>query len=162
MHAQYERCVEILSRMTEIAPDSWHAYVMMSMAYYKLRNDSEAYDMINHAIRFASNDLSSYLIKMQLLIRNSAYEEAQELIDFLQENGVTDNLSVDFAQAQLIELRDENADEAFKRYQEMARSVEAGDEMFWTSQLYYHMAVIMGRQMDIQNARFTAERPRKY
>lgn len=150
-NAQYERCVEILSRMTEIAPDSWHAYVMMSMAYYKLRNDSEAYDMINHAIRFASNDLSSYLIKMQLLIRNGAYEEAQELIDFLQENGVTDNLSVDFAQAQLIELRDEDADEAFKHYQEMARSVEAGDEMFWTSQLYYHVAVIMGRQMDIQN-----------
>ena len=150
-NAQYERCIEILTRMTEVAPDSWHAYVMMSMAYYKLRNDSEAYDMINHAIRFASNDLSSYLIKMQLLIRNGAYDEAQELVDFLRENGVTDNLSVDFAQAQLIELRDEDAEEAFKRYQQMARSVEAGDEMFWTSQLYYHMAVIMGRQTDIQN-----------
>ena len=150
-NAQYERCIEILTRMTEVAPDSWHAYVMMSMAYYKLRNDSEAYDTINHALQLASNDLSSYLIKMQLLIRNGAYEEAQELVNFLQENGLTDNLSVAFAQAQLIELRDEDAEEAFKRYQEMARSVEAGDEMFWTSQLYYHMAVIMGRQMDIQN-----------
>lgn len=150
-NAQYERCIEILSQMIEVAPDSWHAYVMMAMAHYKLRNDSEAYDTINDALRLASNDLSSYLIKMQLLIRNGAYEEAQELVDFLRDNGVTADLSVEFAQAQLIELRDENMEEAFKRYQEMARSVETGEEMFWTSQLYYHMALIMGRQMDINN-----------
>lgn len=150
-NAQYERCIEILARMTEVSPESWHAHVMMSMAYYKLHNDTEAYNAINRALQYASTDLICYLIKMQLLIRNGVYEEVQALLTFLKENGAPDNLALDFVQAQLIELRDGNPEEAFKRYQEMARSVEAGDEMFWTSQLYYHMAVIMGKQMDIRN-----------
>ena len=147
-NAEYERSAQTLRRMTEAAPNSWHAYVLMALAYDKLRDDSRAYEAISCALPLAPSDLSCYIIKMQLLIRNGAFDEVRETIGFLRENGVPENISVDFAEAQLIELQDKNENEAFKRYQEIARQAEAGEYLFWASQLYYRMAVIMGRQMD--------------
>ena len=48
-NAEYERSAQTLRRMTEAAPNSWHAYVLMALAYDKLRDDSRAYEAISCA-----------------------------------------------------------------------------------------------------------------
>ena len=144
----YEGCVSIQEQLLRVSPGSWFANVILSLALQKLHRDREAFDAVNRAMSFQGGDLSLYVIKMQILLRNGVFDEVHAILDFLRDNGAPQDLSTDWITAQLTELEQKNEKKAFREYQALARRVEQGEDMMDTASLYYRMAVLMGKQMD--------------
>ncbi|MBQ8237647.1 MAG: tetratricopeptide repeat protein [Oscillospiraceae bacterium] len=143
-----EQCVYILEKLNQISPGRWFTNVILSMALFRLHRDREAFDAINRALSVQGGDLSLYVIKMQILLRNGVFEEVHAILDFLKEAGAPEDISLDWIRAQLTEFEDKNEKKAFKQYQTIARKIEAGADMLDASSLYYRMTVLMGDQMN--------------
>lgn len=145
---EYEKALAVLNHIIVVSPGSRFAYLMQALCLYKLRRDRDAFDAVNRALGFLGGDLTVYLLKMQILLRNGAYEEVHEILDFLQEAGAPEDLSVEFIRAQLIEVEQNDANAAFRQYQALARKLEEGDNMLEPADLYYRMAMVMREKMD--------------
>lgn len=148
----YDKALAVLNHIIEVSPGSRFAYLMQALCLYKLRRDREAFDAVNRALSFLGGDLTVYLLKMQILLRNGAYEEVHEILDFLQEAGAPEDLSTEFIRAQLLEVEKQDAGAAFRAYQAIARKLEDGDSMLEPAELYYRMAMVMRENMNEGNA----------
>lgn len=147
---EYDKCVEVLDHMTEVSPGSWFGHFMQAMAYAKLRRDREAFDAVNRAMSLRGPDLSLYVFKMQILLRNGVYDEVRDTLQYLHDAGAPEDISVDFIRAQLLELEQKDEKAAFEAYQAIARKVEEGDTILDAAQLYFHMAKLMGKKSDVR------------
>ena len=145
---EYDKALEVLNHLIEVSPGSRFAYLMQALCLYRLRQDREAFDAVNRAMSFLGGDLSVYILKMQILLRNGAFDEVREILDYLSEAGAPEDPSVDFIKAQLLELEQKDADAAFRQYQAIARKNEEGDNLLDPGALYYRMAMIMRETMD--------------
>lgn len=145
----YDYAVEIFQRLLRVTPGSCVAEVLMALCLYRLRRDREAFDAVNRAIAIEGTDLSMYVLKMQILIRNELFEDVHGILDFLQENGAPEDISIDFIRAELTELEKEDHDGALEEYRVLQKRVEAGEGLFWSAELYYHLAVLTGNRLDI-------------
>ncbi|MBE6949978.1 MAG: tetratricopeptide repeat protein [Ruminococcaceae bacterium] len=145
---RYEQSLEVLRHLTEVSPGSWFGHLMQALCLYKLRRDREAFDAVGRAQSLQGGDLSLYVLKMQILLRNGAFDEVRDILAFLKEAGAPEDLSTDFIRAQLLELADKDEDAAFRSYQSIARQVEEGETLLDASALYHRMACIMGNKMD--------------
>lgn len=144
----YSYAVEILNSLLRTAPELWHPELLLALCLYHLNRDGEAYEAVERGLAMQSNDLSLYVLKMQILIRNGVWEGVHDILDFLEENGAPADLSTDFIRAKVEELEKKDTKEAFRRYQKIARAVEAGELMIWASELYCRMGVLMSADMD--------------
>ena len=144
----YEKALTVLNHIIEVSPGSRFAYLMQALCLYKLRRDREAFDAVNRALSFLGGDLTVYLLKMQILLRNGAYDEVHEILDFLQEAGAPEDLSTEFIRAQLLEVEKQDPGAAFRQYQAIARKLENGDNMLEPAELYYRMAMVMRESMN--------------
>ena len=145
---EYQEALEVLTHLTEVSPGSRFAYLMQAMCLYKLHNDRDAFDAVHRAMSFLGGDLSVYVLKMQILLRNGAFDQVRETLDFLKEAGAPEDLAVDFIRAQLTELADKDTESAFRQYQTISRALEEGDNLLDPGTLYYRMAMIMREKMD--------------
>jgi tetratricopeptide (TPR) repeat protein len=145
----YGYAVEIFRRLLRLAPNQWVAELLMALCLYRMKRDREAFEAVNRALAMQGSDLGLYVIKMQILIRNGAFEEVHEILDFLKETGAPEDIALDFLRAELTEREEKNADEARKQYQALQNRVEAGEDMIWTAELYYHLAVLTGNQLNL-------------
>ena len=145
---EYQEALDVLTHLTEVSPGSRFAYLMQAMCLYKLRNDRDAFDAVHRALSFLGGDLSVYVLKMQILLRNGAFDQVRETLDFLKEAGAPEDLAVDFIRAQLTELEEKDTESAFKQYQTISRALEEGDNLLDPGTLYYRMAMIMREKMD--------------
>lgn len=145
---EYEQCAEVLQKLNRVSPGSWFGNMLLSMALYRLHRDREAFDAINRALSVQGGDLSLYVMKMQILLRNGVFDEVRAVLDFLKEAGAPEDLSLDWIRAQLTEFEQKDTDKAFRQYQAIARRVEAGEVLMDTADLYYRMTVLMGGQMN--------------
>ena len=145
----YAYAVEILQRLRQLSPGAWFAELLLSMCFYHLRRDREAFDAVNRAMAMQGNDLSLYILKMQILIRNNIFEDVHEILNFLKESGAPEDISLDFIRAELTEMEKKDAKGALKQYQALRKRVEAGEDLMWSSELYYHLAVLTGNQLDL-------------
>lgn len=145
----YSYAVEIFQRLLHVSPGAWVAELLMAMCLYRLRRDREAFDAVNRAMAIQSNDLSLYILKMQILIRNEIFEDVHEILDFLKESGAPEDIAMDFIRAELTELEKKDQKAALKQYQILRKRVEAGEDLMWGAELYYHLAVLTGNQIDV-------------
>ena len=148
---EFEKALDVMNHIIAVSPASRFAYLMQALCLYRLRRDREAFDAVNRALGFLGGDLTVYILKMQILLRNGAYEEVHEILDFLAEADAPEDLSVEFIKAQLQEVEQNDTNAAFTRYQAIARKIEAGDNMLDPADLYYRMAMIMREQMNEAN-----------
>jgi tetratricopeptide (TPR) repeat protein len=111
--------------------------------------DREAFDAVNRALALQTSDLSLYTLKMQILIRNEIYGDVHEILDFLKQSGAPVDIATEFIQAELTELEKKDSKRALRQYQAIEKRVEAGEDLVWTPELYYHMAVLTGNQLDV-------------
>lgn len=146
----YTYAVEILQRLIRIAPEAWHGDMLLALALYKLNRDPEAFEAINRALSNQGHDLSLYVVKMQILVRNGVWEEVHNILEFLAQNNAPEDIAVDYIKTQLAELEQNDLKQAFRQYQAIARRVEAGEDMLWASALYCRMAKLMSKGMNIQ------------
>ena len=145
----YAYAVEILQRLRQLSPGAWFAELLLSMCFYHLRQDREAFDAVNRALAMQGNDLSLYILKMQILIRNEIFDDVHEILVFLKESGAPEDISLDFIRAELTELEKKDTKGALKQYQTLRKRVEAGEDLMWGPELYYHLAVLTGNQLDL-------------
>ena len=146
-----ERCVETLETLSGLHPENLMARILLAMAHFKLRNDREAFDAVERALYQQSGDLTLYILKMQILLRNNAFDQVKEILEFLRENQAPRDINIEWIEAQLTELADNNPKKAFEQYQALARRLEAGEVMLFGSKLYFHMAVLMSRQSNLNS-----------
>lgn len=143
----YERAAEVSRKVTELMPDSYHGYFLLSDALHELRRDRDAFHAVNRALELDGGDLAVYVLKMRILLRNGVWDGVRETLDFLHENGITDVLSVLWCEAQLAEFADQNTEKALEMYRKIAERLEKGEELPWASQLYFRMTVLMADKL---------------
>jgi tetratricopeptide (TPR) repeat protein len=100
----YAGCAQTLRRLLQLSPGTWVAELLLSLCLYYRRQDREAFDAINRALSIQEYDLGLYVVKMQILLRNEAFAEVHEILDFLQETGAPGDIALDFIRAELTEL----------------------------------------------------------
>ncbi len=145
----YAYAVEILRQLLQVSPQAWFAESMLALCFYRMRHDREAFDAINRALSMQNSDLGSYILKMQILLRNEVFDGVHEILDFLKENGVPEDIATDFIRAQLTELEKKDIKNALKQYQALQKRLEAGEDLMLSAELYFRIAVLTGNQTDV-------------
>ena len=79
-----EEAAKVLRQLTDLLPDSVHGYLLLATVLCELRQDRESFDAVNHALALDGGVLYAYALKMQLLLRNGAFEEVHGILDFLE------------------------------------------------------------------------------
>ena len=150
---EYADAVEIFQRLLQLSPNAWTAETLMALCLYRMRQDREAFDAVNRAIAMLGHDLSLYVIKMQILIRNEIFEDVHEILDFLKENGAPEDIAIDFIQAQLTELEKKDVKTALRQYRALQKRIESGENLIWSAELYYRLAVLTGNELNVNQER---------
>ena len=146
----YAYAVEIFRQLLQLSPGAMIAELLMTLSLYRLHRDREAFEAVNHSLAMQGNDLTLYTIKMQILMRNEVYEEVQQMLDYLKENEAPEDISTDFIAAELVELAQKDAGRALQLYRALEKRVEAGEHLIWAPELYFHLAVLTGNQLDLR------------
>ena len=147
---EYDQAIEVMGRLLEVSRGSWYAHLVQALCYYKLRRDREAFEAVDRAQALRGNDLSMYILRMQILLRNGAFDEVRDILEYLKEAGAPEDVSLDFVRAQLQELQEQDADGAFRAYQAISRRVEEGENLLDGAALYYRMANLMAQKMELE------------
>ena len=144
----YAYAIEICQRLLQLSPGARISELLLALSLYHLRRDREAFDIVNRALALQGDDLSFYLLKMQILVRNEVFEEVHQILNFLKESGAPEDIATEFIRAELTELEEKDSDRAMKLYNALRKRVEAGENLLFGAELYYRLAVLMGRQLD--------------
>lgn len=145
----YEKAVEYGKRLTKESPDSYHGHLLLAYGYFYLHQDRDAYDSINRAMDLNRSDLSTYILKIRILIRNNAFDEAQQIIQFLLDSNLQEDGSVLFCQGLMAELRDSNYDEAIRLYEDSIKAL--GDNLSnfsFSDELVYRLLCLRGEKLN--------------
>lgn len=144
--ADYLRSIEILEKLIAVMPEAAHGYVLLSLCYYKLHQDRDAFDAVNRALSIMPQDLTSYILKMHILLRNGVFEEVHGILDFLEESKAPESLSVEFIRALLTELEEKDEKKALIRYRAILDLLEQqeAEDLLLPALLYFRTAVLQG------------------
>lgn len=146
----HSRAVQVLEKVTHLLPHSYHGYLLLAESLYELGRDRDAFDAVNRAMDLERGDLGVYVLKMRILLRNGVFDAVRQILDFLYENGITDDLSVMWCEAQLTEYEQKDYPKALEQYQAIARRLENGEHLPWACQVYYRINVIVARDLDMR------------
>lgn len=150
MHIKrYQDALGCAQKVMELMPESAHGYAMAANACFNMYRDNEAFQLVNTALDYDGSDLASYVLKLRILIRNGAYEPAQQLLDFLHENGITEDPTVNWCEAQLMDRTGDDKEAAYAKYQEVDSQLEGiPGHPQWAPEFYYMMACLLAEIKD--------------
>lgn len=144
----YQAAVDVLQRLLRITSGAWFE-TLLAMCLYRLHRDREAFDAVERGLMLPDWDLTLYLLKMQILCRNGAYDGVREILDYMKENNAPEDISLDFIRTELIHLDQKDEATALKQYRTLAERIDAGEALFFREELFYHLAVLTGNQLDV-------------
>lgn len=146
---EYGQAAEVLERLAKLRPEAWFADTLLSLCYYRMRRDRDAYDSVQRALASQRNDLSLYILKMQILIRNGVWDEVRATLDFLKENGAPEDIHTDFIKAQLVHLEKKDEKKALEQYRELVRRLDKEEMPLWAGELAFRLAVLTGKNLEL-------------
>lgn len=146
---EYEKAGMAADQLTEVLPDSHHSWLLKAAAYTELSRDAEAFDAVNRAMDYNSSELYAYILKLRILIRNNAWEAAEDLVKFLNDNGIEDNEMMLWARARIAFRRDQKAEEALAFYRQADAKI-AEEKPSWAGDFYWEMAACLADVKDAQ------------
>lgn len=149
----HESCIHTMEKAARMNPGSWLAHYCRALSLYQLGRDGEAFQAVNDALDVFNRDLSVHVLKLQILLRNHAYDAVREGLSYLKERGAPENASVLFMKAQLLEEDEEDLPGALKAYRQVQELVEDGELFHWHGLLYYNIARLCG---EIENPKSEA------
>ncbi len=152
----YEKALDYSRRLIREFPSGYQGYLMMAQAYFCTHHDREASNAADRALELCRSDLTVYVLKARILLRNDMAESAKEILDFLLENGLQDDPSVLFLQGVYREDCEEDSSAAETYYEQAIAA--AGDGLQYSGygdELYYRLLYIKGSRL---NAYVPAER----
>lgn len=154
-YKRYDEAIKWCRELIRIKPDSFYAYLIMAESYFKQGDDSNAFECVNRSISLYGGSLESYIVKLRILIRNDAYEAAEELLAFLQENNCGDYADVLFCKANLLEFEKDQKEEAKEIYKEVMARIDEGEECTVGAETCYRYLYLIGldRNANIEDER---------
>ena len=156
MKDDYEKAKENALRLNKENPGSAYSMALLAYAHFYLHEDQEAFDVISRAIDADGRDLSFYILKIRILIRNNAFDAAQEIIDYLDSCGLSEDVSVLYVKGLMAERKENDKEKAkgfYRRSVEQIEGIEGGYE--FTDDLYYRLLCLEG---EILNGNEAADR----
>lgn len=148
----HQRAFEIFKKLTNVLPGSYHGYYLLSQTLYDLGQDRDAFEAINRALELEGSDLNVYLLKIRILLRNHAWEGARSIIDFLHQNGITEEINTLWLEAQLFELGENKKEKALELYRILASRIEEGEYLQEASNLYYRLLCLEAEHLDVNKS----------
>lgn len=149
MKEDYEKAQEYAERLIREKPDSVYGHNLLAYAYFYRHNDQEAYNTISRAIEMDGSDLGFFILKTRILIRNDAFEEAQDIIEYLDSCGLQENASVLYVKGLLHERRDNDKEKAKECFNQALQNMEGLENNYeFTDDLYYRILCIEGESLD--------------
>lgn len=146
---EYQKARDYAWRLTEVLPNAYHGYLTLSYAAFGLHDDREAFEAVNRAIQEDGTDLSEFVLKLQILIRNGAFEEAHAIIDFLCEHEARSAPGVQFSIGLLAEFEEKDFQKAADIYQKVAEDLEGGSYMYEPGMAFFRWAIVLGNLLDM-------------
>ncbi len=147
----YEKALEYSKKLIKNNPGSAHGYMLCGICNFELHRDRDALDAIDRALNNDGSDLSAYVYKLRIFIRNGVYEDAHALIDYLHDNGVKDFASVEACEAMLFEYEGGDEKEALDKYLAVAEKIEKGEYVGFETEVYYRIATLTAAVADKEN-----------
>ncbi len=135
---KYDKTVEILQRLIKVTPDSYFAYQFLADTLLKTGKDPDAYDAINRSIDLNGRELESYIIKLKILMRNSAKDPLKETLDFLKNSGAGDFLAVRFFDGYVKEEYEDDRAGALEIYKSIDEALDNGDYINVIGDIFYY------------------------
>lgn len=146
----YPKAKAYAEEIIRLAPGSYHGYLLLALASYRSKEDNLAFSSINKALELDGSDLYAYQLKLMILTRNDAFDAADALIEFLQENGITDDPVAEWCRARMAERRDGDRAKAWELYEKLERRLSQDeDKPDWIGEFYFRMALL---RADIKDA----------
>ena len=153
-----KRGMEMVERLIDVKPTLYFPYFMLAQMYFDERNDRDAFYAINRALEIETSDLGVYILKLRILIRNGAIEEAREILDYLHAIGCEDDLGVLWMDGLMSEVNAERPGQNRTKcllkaqliYREIIKRIEEGEEFGFASAIYFRAAVMEGMLHDVQ------------
>ncbi len=146
----YAGAADIYRRLSRIRPRNYHGFLMLAMNLYELGRDREAFDAINEALELEGSDLTVYVTKLRILLRNGVWDQVRQMLDFLRNAGVGDVITVRWCEAMLTEQADKDHAKAMAQYQAIAERVKQGEDLPWEAELHYRIALLAARDLDLR------------
>ena len=149
MKEDFEKAEDYAGKLLQEKPDSPYGHALLAFARFYQNNDQGAYDAICQAIEMDGSDLSFYILKLRILIRNSAFEGAQQILDYLDACGLTKDTSVLYAKGLLAERRDGDKEKAKEYYRKSARQMEGFENNYeFADDLFYRLLSLEGETLN--------------
>ena len=151
----FRLALRLSRQLMEAAPSAYHGYLLCAHSLFELGDDREAFNMVNLALEIDPGDLDMYSLKIRILIRNGALNQAQELLTYLQENGAEDETTTIWCEG-LLEANtygpDDESEEsidskklALQLFYQVINRIEDGDPFGWPASAYFQAALIEGQ-----------------
>ena len=146
---EYDSVEEYSQKIIAEKPDSVYGHVLLAYAYFYCRNDQEAYNEISRVIDMDSSDLNFFILKIRILIRNDAFEEAESIIAYLDSCGLSEDASVLYVKGLLSERKDNDQNKANEFYTKALEKMgEYAGNYEFTDDLYYRILCIAGESLN--------------
>lgn len=144
----HSRALEIFERLTNVLPESYHGFYLLSQTLFDLGRDRDAFDAVNRALAIEGGDLGVYILKMKILLRNGVWGDVRDILDFLHQNGITDEINTVWCEAQLFEQGEDSKERALEMYRDLAARVESGEVLEDASKLYFRLLCLEAESLD--------------
>ncbi len=126
--ADWEQMRQSAQKLMELLSDAV-GYYYMGVALFEDMRYGESFQYFNEALDRDGSNLGCYLYKCRVLLIYDKYDQAKELLQFLEDNGVKCD-AVDFLKTRLIHLTAEDERtwrSVFPIYRELLKKAEQGE-----------------------------------
>lgn len=148
LQKDYEAAAGIYARLNDVLPRNYHGYLMLALNLYELGRDRDAFDAINRALDLEGSDLTVYVTKMRILLRNGVWDQVRQMLEFLERSGVGDEITVCWCRAVLTEYADKDYAKALEQYRHIETRRNNGEVLPWGAELYYRITVLTANHLD--------------
>ncbi len=144
-----EKALEYAQRLVKERPDSAYGHALVAWANFYLRRDQEAFDAVSRALEIDGSDIGFYILKIRILIRNNAFEEAENVIEFLESYDLKEDPSVLYARGLLCRQRDNDSLKAKEYFERSLEKIgDNGVNYSMTDDIYLRLLYIEGETLD--------------
>lgn len=161
----FERASELADGVIRKEPGNAYGYYYKAYADFRKGRDSDAFEAVNNALDRDATNLGFYLLKLRILIRNYAFEDARKLIDYLKENGIEQDPTIEFCEV-LMFRKEEDArakqgeatsdqaayDRILGKAAELDEKLNSDEygQMDWAGEFYYTYAALTADRQEFE------------
>ena len=145
----YGKTTEYARKLVEEYPEGYRGYLFMAFALFKQYKDREAYNAVERALDLCRSDVTVYALKARILMRNEAADGAKEIIDFLVDNGLSEDPLVLFCQGVFKEDCENDRDSAIGFYEKSCQQLNGHEKEYeYGTELLYRLLCLKGGKLD--------------